>query len=89
MSRWSGRWLWGPGSAACPGLWARPAGREGGAGEPQRQPALTKVPGRWVDSGPRYAGTQCGDLQSSPSLPGCLAQGLPQTPISCLCSMQI
>lgn len=33
MSRWSGRWLWSPGSAACPGLWARPGrtGRSPGA----------------------------------------------------------
>lgn len=49
MSRWSGGWLRSPGSAACPGLWARPAEREGGAGEPQGQQALTTVPGRgWV-----------------------------------------
>ena len=54
-----------------------------------RQPALTKLPGRGVDSRPRSAGTQCGDLQSSASLPGCLAQGFPQTPISHLCSRQI
>lgn len=66
MSRWSGRWLWSPGSAACPGLWARPAEGEGGAGEPQAWEAPTLFlhrSGWWL--WPQIYWDQCYDLQDS------------------------